>query len=134
MVEGSSWPVVDEVTRRRLSPVALKATLRIGEAWGLEHMEVAGLLGMTAAEFDRCAEIPDGLVLTPAQFDHASLLISIFGALGALFDPATADRWPRRPNAAPLFGGRSAVELMQVGGLASMKDVLRYLRAVGQGL
>lgn len=125
---------VDEAARRSLSPAALRASHRIGEAWKLDPREVAGLLAMTSLEYNKAVEAPESVVLTSGQFDRAGLLIAIYGALGRLFDRTMADEWPGRPNAAPLFGGVSAVELMQTGGVESMKDVLRYLRAVGQGL
>lgn len=89
---------------------------------------------MTPAQYEEAVQAPHAIVLAPEQFDRAGLLIAIFRALGDQFDVAMADRWPRRPNKAPLFAGRSAVKLMQAGGVESMKDVLRYLWAVGQGL
>lgn len=129
----SSWPEVDEATRRRFSPVAFKTGRNICEVWALERSQIVGLLGMTFAEFDQAAKAPDDVHLTPAQFDRASLLIAIFRAIGELFGPTAADKWPLSPNAARPFGGCSAVQLMQAGGVKSMKDVLRYLLAVGQG-
>lgn len=134
MNEPPSPQEVDEATRRRLSPAELKASRRIGETWALTPYEVASLLGMTSAEYDQALVNPEEIVLRPAQFYRAGLLISIFGALRQLFDPPLADRWPGRPNTGLLFGGRSAVKLMQEGGVESMKDVLKYLGAVGQGL
>ena len=129
-----SLPEADERTRRVLSPVALKASRKIGEIWGLAPAEIAALLGLTTAQYEEAVKSPQDVLLAPEQFDRAGLLIAIFRALGNLLDQPAADRWPRQPNRASLFGGRTAMELMQAGGVESMKDVLRYLRAVGQGL
>lgn len=127
-------PEVGERTRRELSPVAFKASRRIGEIWGLAPAEVAALLALTPAQYEEAVKSPQDVLLAPEQFDRAGLLIAIFRALGDLLEQSAADRWPRQPNRASLFAGRSAVELMQAGGVESMKDVLRYLQAVGQGL
>lgn len=127
------WAEVDEATRQKYSPVAFKIGRNVCQVWGLERSQIVDMLGMTVAEFDRASEAPDDVHLTPAQFDRASLLIAIFRAIGELFGPTAADKWPRSPNSARPFDGLSAVQLMQAGGVESMKDVLRYLLAVGQG-
>jgi hypothetical protein len=40
-----------------------------------------------------------------------------------------ADEWVRRPNAAPLFGGRSALDRMLGGQVADLYVVRQYLDA-----
>ena len=51
-------------------------------------------------------------------------------ALQVLFaNPAQADAWIKRPNQAPLFGGRSALDRMLGGQVADLFVVRQYLDA-----
>jgi hypothetical protein len=43
--------------------------------------------------------------------------------------PKTADQWVRKPNAAALFGGRSAIERMTSGNVADLYVVRQYIDA-----
>jgi len=62
--------------------------------------------------------------------ERLSYLLGIYKALQLLL-PATeaADEWIRRPNAEPLFGGRSALERMLSGNVADLYLVRQYLDA-----
>jgi hypothetical protein len=44
-------------------------------------------------------------------------------------DPAAADAWVRKPNAAPVFGGRPALAQMLSGNVADLYVVRQYLDA-----
>ena len=59
-----------------------------------------------------------------------SHLFGIYSALQILF-PAQrrADEWVRKPNTAPLFGGRSALDRMLGGQVADLFVVRQYLDA-----
>jgi len=43
--------------------------------------------------------------------------------------PTTADGWVKRPNADPLFEGRSALEVMVEGGISALRAVRIHLDA-----
>jgi hypothetical protein len=59
-----------------------------------------------------------------------SYLLGIYKALQLLFkEPAAADAWLRRPNDAPLFGGRSALDRMLSGQVSDLFLVRQYLDA-----
>jgi hypothetical protein len=62
--------------------------------------------------------------------ERISYVIGIFGALQILLpnEPA-ADRWIRKENKAPLFGGRPAIERMASGNVADLFVVRQYLDA-----
>jgi hypothetical protein len=47
--------------------------------------------------------------------------------------PEVADAWMRKPNAAPLFGGRSALQRMLAGNVSDLNAVRRYLDGVRGG-
>src|SRR6185312_3179414 len=62
--------------------------------------------------------------------ERISYLLGIWQALQILFpDPDQADAWLHRPNAAPLFGGHSALERMLSGNVADLYVVRQYLDA-----
>ncbi len=62
--------------------------------------------------------------------ERLSYLLGIYKALQLLLpDTQAADEWIRRPNDAPLFGGRSALERMLSGNVADLFIVRQYLDA-----
>lgn len=125
---------IDEGTRRRLSPTAVIACGKLSTAGCLEPKEIATLLGMTATEYEAAVEHSERAFLTAEQFDRAALLIEIYVTLVQLFVGEMAFAWPRHPNNGPLFGGLSAIELMQRGGWVRMREVLSHLQALALGL
>jgi hypothetical protein len=64
--------------------------------------------------------------------ERISYVLGIYKALHSLFvDRAQADSWVRRPNAAPMLGGQSALDRMlagQVGGLCIVRQYLEEQR------
>jgi hypothetical protein len=62
--------------------------------------------------------------------ERISYVIGIFGALQLLLpNRQAADSWIRRPNRAPLFGGRSALERMLSGQVGDLFVVRQFLDA-----
>ena len=62
--------------------------------------------------------------------ERLSHLFGIYSALQILFPLARrADEWLRKPNSAPLFGGRSALDRMLGGQVADLYVVRQYLDA-----
>lgn len=52
----------------------------------------------------------------------------VFEAINMLFPPERADAWMRAPNAAPMFCGRSALNLMVEAGPPGVRAVRLYLQ------
>jgi hypothetical protein len=62
--------------------------------------------------------------------ERLSYLFGIHAALQLLLpEQARADAWLRKPNGAPLFGGRSALQHMLGGQVADLYVVRQYLDA-----
>ena len=106
--------------------VVLRVLAGLAEAWCLSNLEQARLLGVESAWLEAWqVAAPDQL---PTEvLERASLLLGIFKAINTLLPvPERADAWIRRANAAPLFAGRSALELMMEGahGLRRVRDFL----------
>ena len=100
---------------------------RIVDAWGLSTRERAALIGLDDVEYAAVLANPEGLS------DHAlygmGLVLGVYKALHTLFpEPAQAHGWIRRPNSAPLFGGRPALDVM-LSGNDQLASVRAYLAA-----
>jgi hypothetical protein len=131
----SEGHVIDQESLRRLSPVALRAARKIGDAWQVDSATMARLLDIPAAEHRTVDSTLEALfVLTPEQFCRASLIIAIYRAVGELFAGGMAERWPSLPNRATPYDGWSPIEFMAAGGTDAMFDVLGHVRAMGEGV
>lgn len=112
----------------KLAPAALRTFFRIASAWELTQAEARALLGDPPEstyykwKSGKVGSVPSDLL------ERISYVLGIYKALQILLpDPAAADAWVRRPNAAPLFNGRSALELMLSGRVADLFLVRQYL-------
>ncbi len=120
-------PAID---RKRLSGPALRTFFRIAEQWGLAVDEQMALLGVTArSTFFKWKKDPN-TNLPKDTLERISYILGIYKALQILLpDEAAADAWVKRPNEAPLFGGRSALGRMLSGQVADLYVVREYLDA-----
>lgn len=108
---------MDERTKR----IGLQTFFRIMAAWGLHEDDGLELLGL-----DR---MPEASTLTDDQLERISHTLAIFKALHTLLNEASADAWIQKPNQAPLFGGKAALDLLKAG-TQGFRDVRAYL--IGQ--
>jgi hypothetical protein len=131
---GSLQTFADEDDRRRLTPTAVKAVLRLVKAWDGGNAEGAALLGVSESTWDRMkAGRWDG-VLSQDQLTRASALIGVFKGLHLLFADGMADRWPRLPNRGPVFDRMSPIQAMIEGGIPRMLETRQYIDALRGGL
>jgi hypothetical protein len=113
-----------------LAAPALRAYFRIAEQWKLSTQEARRLLGdPPSSTFFQWKKSQSGNVGRDT-IERISYVLGIFKALEILFsDPAQADGWVRRPNEAPLFGGKAALDRMLSGNVADLYVVREYLDA-----
>lgn len=123
-----------EIDRRRLTGAAVRAVLRLVEAWKGSNAEGAALLGVSHSTWDRMKAGTWEGSLSQDQLTRASALIGLFKGLHLLFADDMADRWPQLPNRAPLFDRRSPVEAMIEGGIPRMLETRLYIDALRGGL
>lgn len=118
------------IDRRGLSGPALRTFFRIAELWSLSVDEQMTLLGVSArSTFYKWKRDPN-TVLPKDTLERISYILGIYEALQILLpDEKAADEWVRRPNTAPLFGGRSALGRMLSGRVADLFVVRQYLDA-----
>jgi hypothetical protein len=108
---------------------ALRTFFRLADAWGLSVAEQTVLLGAARTTLYQWKQGKVG-PLDRHLLERLSHLFGIYSALQILFPlPRRADEWIRKPNTAPLFGGRSALDRMLGGQVADLFVVRQYLDA-----
>ena len=118
----------------RLSAAALLNFFGITDEWGLTSKEQMTLLGNPAkSSFYRMKEFAEGKSGKPVRLSQDSLervsyLMGIYKALNILLpNSKRAAEWVKKPNTAPLFDGRSALDVMLKGRVTDLSDVRRFL-------
>ena len=113
-----------------LAGPALRAFFKLAERWTLRVADQRKLLGdPPESTFYKWKRERDG-ALSRDTLERISYLLGIFKALAILFpQPERADEWLRRPNDAPTFGGKTALDRMLSGNVADLYVVRQYLDA-----
>ena len=116
---------------QRLSSAALQAFFNLSARWGLSAAQERILLGSPPeSTFFQWKAQRTARRLGRDVLERISYLLGIAKALNLLLpSPRAADQWVKKPNAAPLFHGQSALERMLGGSLVDLADVRRYLDA-----
>lgn len=116
--------------RKGLSGPGLRTFFRIADLWALSVDEQMTLLGVSArSTFFKWKKDPN-TVLPRDTLERISYILGVYKALQILLpNEKSADEWVKRPNAAPLFGGRSALDRMLSGQVADLFVVRQYLDA-----
>lgn len=108
---------------------ALRTFWRLAEAWQLKPAEQMTLLGVGRSALYQWKAGRVG-PLDRHVLERLSYLFGIYAALQLLLpEGERADEWVRRPNAAPLFNGQSALQRMLGGQVADLYVVRQYLDA-----
>lgn len=126
-VSGSQRPVMSIEARRVVTPPAIRVFLGISQAWRLDFREEMRLLGLPRPVWSRIARGSSQALPTEA-LRRIVFLARVFEAINMLFSPERADAWMRAPNAAPMFGGRSALDLMVQEGPSAVRAVRLYMQ------
>ena len=108
----------------------LRAFARIAELWRLSIDQQLTLLGIASRStyFKWRKEAQPRLPRD--TLERLSYLLGIYKALQLLLpEPHAADEWIHRPNDAPLFDGKPALERLLSGNVADLYVVRQYLDA-----
>ncbi len=113
-----------------LAGPGLRTFVNIAKRWGLSVKEQLVLLGLisesTYYKWKNEANPP----LARDTLERISYILGIYAALQILLpDESAADAWVKRPNAAPMFGGKSALDVMLAGNVGDLYRVRQYLDA-----
>jgi len=114
--------------RKDLTGPALRTFFRIAEAWSLKEQEQMRLLGLDSRSTFQSWKRGAVAAVPKDTLERISYILGIYKGLQILL-PKTADQWVRKPNAAALFGGRSAIERMTSGNVADLYVVRQYIDA-----
>lgn len=123
-------PATIDLNTAEAARAALRTFWRLADAWRLEPTEQTVLLGVGRTTFYQWKQGKVGGPLDRHVIERLSYLFGIYSALQLLLPlEAEADAWVRKPNTAPLFGGRSALDRMLGGQVADLYVVRQYLDA-----
>jgi len=121
-------PAVD-LTSARAAGAALRTFFRLADAWQLSVAEQTTLLGVartTLYQWKQGKVAP----LDRHLLERLSHLFGIYSSLQIVFpSPRRADEWLRKPNSAPMFAGKSALDRMLGGQVSDLFVVREYLDA-----
>jgi hypothetical protein len=121
-------PVPAAPNPAHLARAGLATFFRIADEWGLDSAQQMTLLGLTSrTTFFRWKRTAPS-TLPPDTLERLSHVFGIYKSLEILLPGPAALEWIHRPNDAPLFGGRPALDLM-LGGVAGLFLTRAYLDA-----
>jgi Protein of unknown function (DUF2384) len=131
-------PVSDhqpQVSLAAMSAAAVRAFTNIARLWQLDTEEQLTLLGdPPRSTYYKWKKQPEAAHLGRDTLERISYLLGIYKALQILLpDEKAADGWIRKPNSAPPFGGRSALQRMLSGNVSDLYVVRQYLDAMRGG-
>jgi hypothetical protein len=126
--------ISDPSTQERLSPSAILLFANIIEAWGVEDLDAAHLLGDIPLETYRAFLAGSGTVrLGEELLMRISCTIGIYKAIQIVHGRELADKWVHLPNTNRLFNGSTPLRYMIQEGVPAMQNVRRLLDARAAG-
>jgi hypothetical protein len=129
VVPGKPADLSDRRVQEKLSPVAIKAFLRLTKAWSLKDEEGRQLLGGVSTGTFYGIKKGSAKPLDQDQLTRISLLVGIFKALAIIFPENLAKAWPTRANDNTVFAGATPLSFMVAGGIPAMMLVRQLLDA-----
>ncbi|MEA2765752.1 MAG: hypothetical protein QOK07_2156 [Gemmatimonadaceae bacterium] len=100
----------------------LRTFARIIDKWSVPASDAMALLGVDSRStyydlLKRARESKEVKGLSKDQLDRLSYLLGIYAGIRVIFPHSEESRnqWVSRANSAPLFGGRSPMEIMRSG-------------------
>ncbi len=130
MVMGTTQMLLRKLDPKTASGPALRVFFRFADRWRLDVDQQMKLLGVSArSTFFKWKKDQNGH-LSMDTLERISYLLGIFKSLHILLtNEDAADAWIKKPNAAPIFGGQSALDRMLSGHVSDLYVVRQYLDA-----
>jgi len=116
-------------TKTNIGAAGLKAFFKIAELWGLNVKEQMLLLGLESeSTYYSWKRDPGSARVSRDLEDRLSLTLGIYKDLQILLpNTVSADRWIKKENSNPLFGGRTPMDLLASGYLPDIYKVRMHL-------
>lgn len=121
----------DVTTNRHDSGMLQRYLLRAAQLWKLTDQEACVLFSISASDLDQMRDGNFSEALDDSQIARAGIIIALINNLRLLFNGSRTYSWPKSPNMADEFGGRSPVDIMIAGGLPAMKRVRQHIEELG---
>jgi len=110
--------------------VAFKVILTIFEKWHCSTEEALILLGLKRSTWFKYKSHPETANFSPDLVERISYILNIHAALRILFsNQDSVYQWIRKPNKAPFYNGRSAMDIMLQGRVVDLWSVASRLNA-----
>jgi hypothetical protein len=113
-------PTTAAISENVQAGAGLRTFARIADRWKLSAADAMALLGMESRStyyelLKRARGSREIKGLSKDQLDRLSYVLGIYEAIRVLFPHSeeTRDSWVSRSNAAPMFAGRSPLEIMR---------------------
>lgn len=121
---------INNMNMEKIYATALTAFFNITKRWNISTEEEQILLGSPPrSTFFKWKREQKGH-LSKDTLERISYIMGIYKALRILLpNEKAAYQWPKKPNTAPLFNGKSALDKMLAGQVIDLADVRRYLDA-----
>ena len=122
---GTTQTLTRKLDPKTASGPALRTFFRLADRWHLDVDQQMKLLGVSArSTFFKWKKDADGH-LSMDTLERISYLLGIFKSLHILLPVEdAADAWIKKPNTAPIFGGKSALDRMLSGHVSELGDRL----------
>lgn len=125
MLEKRTLMLTDNINR-----AALTAFFKITNLWGLNEEQEQTILGRPSKTIFLEWKRDKQGYLSQDTLEHISYILGIYHALQILLpSEKSANEWLKKPNLAPLFNGRSALNKMLAGTVKDLSEIRRYLEA-----
>lgn len=109
---------------------AFKVILNIFDKWNCSTEEALTLLGLKRSTWFKYKSAPEHASFSVDLAERMSYILNIHAALRILFNnPESVYGWVRKPNKAPFYNGRSAMEVMMQGRVVDLWSVASRLNA-----
>ena len=122
-----------ELNSDRTAGAALRTFFNIARGWGIDETQAMTLLGFdekSRSTYFKWKKKPETARVNKDKLERLSYIFGIYKDLQVLLpEPNAADGWIHKPNDAPLFAGKPALERMLSGHVADLYVVRKYLDA-----
>lgn len=122
-----------ELNSDRTAGAALRTFFNIARGWGIDETQAMTLLGFdekSRSTYFKWKKKPETARVNKDKLERLSYIFGIYKDLQVLLpEPNAADGWIYKPNDAPLFAGKPALERMLSGHVADLYVVRKYLDA-----
>jgi hypothetical protein len=109
---------------------AFKVVLNIFDKWHCTTDEALTLLGLKRSTWFKYKSSPEKASFSHDLIERISYLLNIHAALRILFsNQESVYKWVRKPNNAPFYNGRCAMDIMMQGRVVDLWAVASRLNA-----